>query len=201
MGGLSMSDYISRRAFIADCEGRYCAPCKEQGKDANGVRCRACWVDDMLLEVLDAPAADVEPVRQNKIEDIKYDAQEREKIVVQLRKQWQAAEMFVCTMCGHFDHNIDGNIVYGNRECCEIVGYPYCKKFTPWISASVRLPEERGCYLVAVRHWYDGKPVTREAFWNGADWLSCEKKVEITPQVTHWQPLPELPKEGGTENG
>ena len=118
-----------------------------------------------------------------------------------LPPMWQAAEMFVCTMCGHFDHNIDGNIVYGNRECCEIVGYPYCKKFTPWISASVRLPEERGCYLVAVRHWYDGKPVTREAFWNGADWLSCEKKVEITPQVTHWQPLPELPKEGGTENG
>lgn len=50
-----MSDYISREAFIADCEGRYCAPCKEQGKDANGVRCRACWVDDMLSEVMDAP--------------------------------------------------------------------------------------------------------------------------------------------------
>lgn len=59
-----MSDYISRDAFIADCEGRYCAPCKEQGKDANGVRCHACWVDDMLSEVLDAPAADVEPVRR-----------------------------------------------------------------------------------------------------------------------------------------
>ena len=58
-----MSDYISREAFIADCEGRYCAPCKEQGKDVNGVRCRVCWVDDMLSEVLDAPAADVEPVR------------------------------------------------------------------------------------------------------------------------------------------
>ena len=61
-----MADYISREAFIASCEGRYCAPCKEQGKDANGVRCRACWVDDMLLEVLDAPAADVEPVRHGR---------------------------------------------------------------------------------------------------------------------------------------
>lgn len=58
-----MSDYISREAFIADCEGRYCAPCKEQGKDSNGMKCRACWVDDMLGEVMDAPAADVEPVR------------------------------------------------------------------------------------------------------------------------------------------
>lgn len=61
-----MSDYISRGTFIANCEGWYCSPCKEQGKDANGVRCRACWVDDMLLEVEDAPAADVEPVRHGR---------------------------------------------------------------------------------------------------------------------------------------
>jgi hypothetical protein len=56
------------------------------------------------------------------------------------------------------------------------------------------MPEEKGCYLVAAKHWFDGKPVTREAFWNGADWLSCEKKVKITPRVTHCQPLPEPPK-------
>lgn len=68
-----------------------------------------------------------------------------------------------------------------------------------WIPCSERPPEERGCYIVAVKHWYDGKPVTREAFWNGADWLSCEKRMEITPRVTHWMPLPQLPKEGGAE--
>ena len=61
-----MSDYISRGEFVASCEGWYCAPCKEQGKDANGVRCRACLVDDMLSEVLDAPAADVEQVRRGR---------------------------------------------------------------------------------------------------------------------------------------
>mgnify|MGYP002769530906 CR=1 FL=1 len=61
MGGITVVDCISRPAFIADCEGRYCAPCKEQGKDSNGMKCRACWVDDMLSEVMDAPAADVEP--------------------------------------------------------------------------------------------------------------------------------------------
>ena len=61
-----MGDYISREAFIADCEGRYCAPCKEQGKDSNGMKCRACWVDDMLGEVMDAPTADVEPVRHGR---------------------------------------------------------------------------------------------------------------------------------------
>ena len=53
-----------------------------------------------------------------------------------------------------------------------------------------------GCYRVTVKHWFDGKPVAREAYWNGADWLSCEKRVGITPRVTHWQPLSEPPKEG-----
>lgn len=66
-----------------------------------------------------------------------------------------------------------------------------------WISAS-EPPEERGCYLVSVKHWLDGKPVTREAFWNGADWLSCYwgkgDRVELTPRVTHWQYLPQPPK-------
>lgn len=66
-----------------------------------------------------------------------------------------------------------------------------------WISAS-EPPEERGCYLVSVKHWLDGKPVTREAFWNGADWLSCYwgkgERVELTPRVTHWQHLPKPSK-------
>ena len=62
-----------------------------------------------------------------------------------------------------------------------------------WISAS-KPPKERGCYLISVKHWLDGKPVTREAFWNGADWLSCYKAEEITPRVTHWTYLPKPPK-------
>lgn len=66
-----------------------------------------------------------------------------------------------------------------------------------WISAS-EPPEEKGCYLVSVKHWLDGKPVTREAFWNGADWLSCYwgkgDRVELTPRVTHWQYLPQPPE-------
>ena len=66
-----------------------------------------------------------------------------------------------------------------------------------WIPVS-EPPKERGCYLISVKHWLDGKPVTREAFWNGADWLSCYWKkgdrVELTPRVTHWQYLPQPPK-------
>ena len=64
-----------------------------------------------------------------------------------------------------------------------------------WIPVSDP-PKEKGCYLTAVKHWFDGKPVTREAFWNSVDWLTCEDKYEITPRVTHWMPLPEPPKEG-----
>ena len=63
-----------------------------------------------------------------------------------------------------------------------------------WIPVTERPPKERGCYLVTVKHWLDGKPVTREAKWNGADWLSCYKAEELTPRVTHWMPLPEPAK-------
>lgn len=55
-----MNEYIDRDAFKESVEERYCLPCKEVGKDYNGCRCRACWVDDMLDEVIDAPAADIE---------------------------------------------------------------------------------------------------------------------------------------------
>lgn len=57
-----MAEYIERETFLKDIEERYCLPCKGAGKDHNGCMCRACWVDDMRGEVIDAPAADVEPV-------------------------------------------------------------------------------------------------------------------------------------------
>lgn len=57
-----MTEYIDRETFLKDIEERYCLPCKEAGRDHNGGKCRACWVDDMCGEVIDAPAADVAPV-------------------------------------------------------------------------------------------------------------------------------------------
>lgn len=65
-----------------------------------------------------------------------------------------------------------------------------------WQPVSMGNPERKGCYLVTVHHWLDGAPVAREAFWNGVDWLSCERRHEITPRVTHWMPLPEAAEEG-----
>ena len=62
-----------------------------------------------------------------------------------------------------------------------------------WISVTDS-PKGKGCYVVAAHHWLDGKPVTREAYWNGCGWLSCDKKWELTQRVTHWQYLPQPPK-------
>lgn len=72
-----------------------------------------------------------------------------------------------------------------------------------WQPVSTGNPERKGCYLVTVHHWLDGAPVAREAFWNGVDWLSCERRHEITPRVTQWMPLPKAAEEGdndGKEN-
>ena len=69
-----------------------------------------------------------------------------------------------------------------------------------WTPISGGNPKEKGCYLTTVKHWVDGKPVVREAYWNGTDWLSCDKRREITPRVTQWMPLPEPPEEGGNKN-
>lgn len=63
-----------------------------------------------------------------------------------------------------------------------------------WIPVT-ESPTGNGYYIVVVNHWFDGEPVVREAYWNGCDWLSCEKKRELTPRVTYWMPLPEPPKE------
>lgn len=72
-----------------------------------------------------------------------------------------------------------------------------------WQPVSTGNPERKGCYLVTEHHWLDGAPVAREAFWNGVDWLSCERRHEITPRVTQWMPLPKAAEEGdndGKEN-
>ena len=61
-----MAEYIERETFLKDIEERYCLPCKEAGKDYNGCKCRACWVDDMRGDVIDAPAADVATVRHGR---------------------------------------------------------------------------------------------------------------------------------------
>lgn len=196
-----MSDYISREALI-DRLSKNLSACNP------GTFSERCYAD-AIETVKHFPAADVEPVVR---------CQEREKAVVQLRKKWQDAGMFICTMCGHFDHSIDGNIVYGNKECGEIVGYPCCKKFTPWIPASVRLPKElEPVNVVCVNHnpepyYQEIKDVPQKAtavyYREKWYWWSCvcedllaeygtneTDKVDDDIEITHWMPLPEPPEE------
>lgn len=198
---------IDRAIEILDPEHRECY----DGLDEVNEACR------MGMEALERTRL-IPASEQNKIGDLKYDAQEREKVVVQLRKKWQDAEMFICTMCGHFDYNIVGNIVYGTRECCEIVGYPCCKKFTPWIPCSKRLPEElEPVNVVWVNHspeqyHQEIKDVPQKAtavyyrgkwyWWSCVceDWLAEYGRnepdlVDSDIEITHWMPLPEPPKE------
>ena len=54
-----MPRYIDADAFDADCRKRYCTDCNNY----NGVKCRACWVDDMLGDVEDAPTVSPDEVR------------------------------------------------------------------------------------------------------------------------------------------
>ena len=49
-----MSDYINKDAFVKNITERYCSGCN----DHFGVKCKACWVDDMLGEIDDAPTED-----------------------------------------------------------------------------------------------------------------------------------------------
>ena len=102
----------------------------------------------------------------------------------------QKAKEFASTFLADPILKMAVNAVLDNAPAAKDIDVP-----GKWIPVT-EPPKKRGCYLVTVNHWLDGKPVTREAYWNGVDWLSCEKKQELTPRVTHWMPLPEPPKAG-----
>lgn len=52
-----MARYINEDEFIAWVKEHWCADCQND----NGLRCRACWIDDAIDIVEEAPAADVVP--------------------------------------------------------------------------------------------------------------------------------------------
>lgn len=61
---------IDANAFMAYIDKQYCTPCKANGQDYHEIRCRACWVDDMSIELDAIPTVDaVEVVR---CKDCKY---------------------------------------------------------------------------------------------------------------------------------
>ena len=77
-----------------------------------------------------------------------------------------------------------------------------------WISVDDRLPEGSGCYLVVYRDKYNGSISIAFDMYvkcNIGEWWESEFACDITKQfrwaaklqeqeVTHWMPLPEMPK-------
>lgn len=51
-------ELLDVKAFSKEMKKRYCTNCDSY----NGVRCRACWVDDMISDVEDFPKVDAELV-------------------------------------------------------------------------------------------------------------------------------------------
>ena len=52
-----MPRYINEDEFVAWVKQHWCADCNND----NGLRCRACWIDDAIDIVEEAPPADVVP--------------------------------------------------------------------------------------------------------------------------------------------
>lgn len=57
-----------------------------------------------------------------------------------------------------------------------------------WINVKDRLPEE-GAYLCCL-----GYEVKEICYYDGDQWEDSELAI-VTPFVTHWMPLPDLPRE------
>lgn len=59
-----MPKYINADALTKRIDEELCKPCRDEKQDYNGVRCRACWVDDMLIWIDSEPevTADVREV-------------------------------------------------------------------------------------------------------------------------------------------
>ena len=62
-----MARYINEDEFIAWVKEHWCADCQND----NGLRCRACWIDDAIDIVEEAPAADVVP--KSEVERLEQD--------------------------------------------------------------------------------------------------------------------------------
>lgn len=52
-----MARYINEDEFVAWVKEHWCSDCNND----NGLRCRACWIDDAIDIVEEAPPADVAP--------------------------------------------------------------------------------------------------------------------------------------------
>ena len=73
-----------------------------------------------------------------------------------------------------------------------------------WISVTERLPDKDGCYIVTACDegcscgdgiWYDTVVIEAEYYKGEWSWNENGTEYDITDLVTHWQPMPNPPKE------
>ena len=87
-----MKEYIERDALMLRIKEIHCTECDSH----NGLRCRACWVDDTLDYIDSEPAADVAPVRHGRWELVEYQC-----------TPLDTDQTLVCTECGFAHQNDD----------------------------------------------------------------------------------------------
>ena len=92
-----MAEYIERDALMLRIKEIHCAECDSY----NGVRCRACLVDDALDYIDSEPAADVAPVRHAKWEVVVGSNGKEYMVCTGCRKQQDLTGVFsYCPNCG-----------------------------------------------------------------------------------------------------
>ena len=119
---------------------------EEYGRVAGLVqRLDGVYLDDELIDVLlealahyeDTGLEPEEIVAINSIYNAAVNGQhtlqkvleEKEKIVVHLRKQWQEAEQFICRLCEKFEWEEVNGLICGTKRCGHLSGVPFCNEF------------------------------------------------------------------------
>ena len=93
-----MPRYIDADDLQVDCMRRYCGDCDCR----NGLKCRACWVDDMLEEIGNAPTVSPDEVRGvGKWEDVSVHDNIRNIMIASMR----------CNVCKRYHNEV---YHYGN---------------------------------------------------------------------------------------
>ena len=79
------------------------------------------------------------------------------------------------------------------RLAC-IKGYEAAQKDLGWISVKERLPDEEGWYFACLE--VDGHPrFVRTSYFDVGRHKWLDEDDEEIPVISHWMPIPELPKE------
>ena len=100
-------------------------------------------------------------------------------------------------------------ITLGDHLDAAIDALEAADKAQRWIPCGERLPEDVGSYLIYYHEWsngdflpkYDDYRIRVMRFMNNGKWcmpVCTDKRCEADTnrEVTHWQPLPQPPKEG-----